>query len=372
MAPITRENIEKANDLSKFCSVVHIPPNYIPTTIVDGKHLFQVKSNLENPSSECLSKFESHYTNNPDYVKKSKSMLDELWNNSNSSIPRNIDTPLETGVLSHCAYFPGAILSPGPHGKANPLLPHPLKVNEYLPVEIVNEDPDGKLDEQDILNEIIKAHKHPTKNNLGVCKVYASQAIALIHTPDFFNLPPMLIRVHHIEKMSTFGAEDAIFISLLSETPLGSAYVPVAVFSDNPKAKFIWERHFEAAPAGRNIQFAQKDELQVWVHGNTLFAGWTVPISLGSSEHVLLPACMSIEGYGDVKTEAFSIVQVSGGKFTARQNGFDAFVTFMHPSSKYSGPGTDGFLVRDYIMEISPQFIEGFHPKLETRLFEKK
>ena len=80
---------------------------------------------------------------------------------------------------------------------------------------------------------------------------------------------------------------------------------------------------------------------------------------------------MLIEGYGDVKTEAFSIVQVSGGKFTARQNSFDAFVTFMHPSSKYSGPGIDGYLVRDYIMDVSPKFFENFHPKQETRLIER-
>jgi hypothetical protein len=42
-----------------------------------------------------------------------------------------------------------------------------------------------------------------------------------------------------------------------------------------------------------------------------------------------------------------------------KQNGFDAFVTFIHPSSKYSGPGTDGFLVRDYIMELTPQSSKG-------------
>ena len=46
MAPITRDNIEKANELSKFCSVIHIPPNHSPTTIVDGKHLFHFKSNF--------------------------------------------------------------------------------------------------------------------------------------------------------------------------------------------------------------------------------------------------------------------------------------------------------------------------------------
>jgi hypothetical protein len=97
-----------------------------------------------------------------------------------------------------------------------------------------------------------------------------------------------------------------------------------------------------------------------------------VPIQLYPAEYVLPPSCILIEGYGEVKTEAYSIGPPSGGKFTARQNGFNAFVTFMHPSSKYSGPGTDGFLVRDYVMEVTPEFAKGFHPKLETKLIEKK
>jgi hypothetical protein len=89
-------------------------------------------------------------------------------------------------------------------------------------------------------------------------------------------------------------------------------------------------------------------------------------------ETLLPPACILIEGYGNVKTEAYTIVQPSGGEFKAKQNGFNAFVTFMHPSSKYSGPGTDGFLVRDFFGEITPQFVKGFVPALETKLIEKR
>jgi hypothetical protein len=35
-------------------------------------------------------------------------------------------------------------------------------------------------------------------------------------------------------------------------------------------------------------------------------------------------------------------------------NFFDAFVTFIHPASKYSGPGTDGIFTRDLIMTKYP------------------
>jgi sugar-specific transcriptional regulator TrmB len=374
MVPIVQENLETAHHLSQICLVKHVPPNYSPIIIVDGKHLFQFKE----PSSQMQQldfpfKIENVlYTNNINYVQKNKLMMDELWKNSSYLVVDSLESSLEQSVLSHCAYYPGAILGPGPHGKAHPLPPDPVKLKSYSGVEIVNEDPEGKLKEQDILNEIIRAQRSSIKKPLGLQKVYASQAIALIHPPDFFKLPPMLIRVHRIEKMSTFGAEDAVFINLWLDLPNGSAFVPVAVFSDNPSAKVIWEKHFSASPAGRNIKFAQKNELQIWVHGNTMFAGWTVPIPLYPPEYTLPPACMLVEGYGDVKTEAFSVIQASGGKFSARQNGFDAFVTLMYSSSKYSGPGTDGFMVRDYVMEITPQFTKNFHSRLENRIFEKQ
>jgi hypothetical protein len=270
------------------------------------------------------------------------------------------------------AYSPGAIRGPGPYGKFYPIPPAPAKKDEYDLIEIVDEDPLRKLTEQDVLNETINGQRIPRKNKLGTWKVYSSQAIAIIHPPSFFNLPPMLIRVHHVEKHSTWGAEDAIIINLWLDTPSGHAFMPSAVLVDTPKAQAHWNAHFANTPAGRNVRSAKKDELQIRMHGNTLFAGWTVPIPLLPSEYILPPACLLIEGYGNVKTEAYSVVQPSGGKFTARQNGFDAFVTFMHPSSKYSGPGTDGFLVRDFVMEITPQFIKGFHPTLETKLIEKR
>ena len=101
----------------------------------------------------------------------------------------------------------------------------------------------------------------------------------------------MLIRVHHIEKESTFGEEDVIIINLWQETPIGYAYVPVAVFSDSSEATARWKKQFAATPAGRNIQLAKKGELQVWVHGNTMFAGWTVPIHL-FPQQVQTTACM--------------------------------------------------------------------------------
>jgi hypothetical protein len=79
-----------------------------------------------------------------------------------------------------------------------------------------------------------------------------------------------------------------------------------------------------------------------------------------------------IEGYGGIKTAAYTVIGPTGVGFTAKQNGLDAFVTFMHPSSKYSGPGTDGFFVRDFVGDISPNIFKGGRLTLEHRLIEKR
>ena len=371
MAPIVSDDLEAAKQLSGFCSIKHVPPNYLQTTIIDRKHLFQIKTSApeKQPLDSAMLFKNTLYTNNPEYVQKTKTMLNEIWKNASPTSADNLKSMFGTDIRC-VAYFPGAIRGPGPYGTFLSLPSDPAKKGDYWPIEIVDEDPSGKMTEQDVLNEIMDAQKTPPKNQR--CRIYSSQAIAIIHPPDFFNLSPLLIRIHRIEKYSTFGEEDVIIINLWLETPKGHAYVPVAVLSDNPNAQAYWKRQFASSPAGQNVQLAKKDELQIRVHGNTLFAGWTVPIPLFPSQYVLPPACILIEGYGDVKTAAYAIIQPSGGKFKAKQNGFDAFVTFMHPSSKYSGPGTDGFLVRDFIGYVTTQFAKGFRSTLETSLIEKR
>ncbi len=367
MAPIVREDLEVAKQLSKVCFVKHVPPNCLLTSIVDGKQLFQFKE----PSSKSLPHgssphFENTlYTNNYEYVQKMEAMLNEIW--KNSSVPSSDNLKSMFGEHVRCVpYFPGVIGSPGPYGAFSTPV-DPAKKGEY-PL-IIDDDPYGKMTERDILSEIVAAQKAPPNDQIW--KFYSSQAVAIIHPPDFFNLPRMLFRAHHIEKHSTFSEQDAIIISLWLETSSGYVYVPVAVLGNRPQAQSFWEKQFSATPAGHNFQLASKDELQIRVHGNTLFAGWTVPIPLYPSEYILPPACILIEGYGDVKTDAYRFVQSTGEELKIKQNGFDAFVTFMHPSSKYSSPGTDGFLIRDFVLETTPQFFKGFKPKVDLVLIDR-
>jgi len=375
MAPITEDNLEDARHLSSLGSIRHVPPNYTPTTLIDGKHLFQLvaSSPRDTPNDSPLKFEKTLYVTDSEHIHKTRAMLLEIWRNSSAISTDNLKSIFGSGARSQSAYFPGLIRAPGPNGTFHPLPPSdPSKEGSYSIITIVDEDPLRKLKEQDVLKEFTDAQKAPAKYSKSEpCRIYSTQGIAILHLPDFFNLPSMLLRIHHIEKQSSFGPEDAIIINLWLETLGRPAYVPVAVLSDRPNAQAVWGRHFGATPAGRNVQVTKKDELQVLVHGNTLFAGWTVPIQLFPTEYLLPPACILIEGYGNVKTEAYSVIQPTGGSFKAKQNGFDSFVTFMHPSSKYSGSGTDGFLVRDFVMELTPQFMEKFHPKSETKLIGK-
>jgi hypothetical protein len=367
MTPIVESNIQAANQLSKFCSIKHVPPNYLPTTIIDGKHMFQFQNSSKKP---LLQNQNILFTNDLLYIQKTELMLNEIWKNANPLSTENLRSIFGSVVrIQSSAYFPGAIRSPGPQGTFYPSEPSDLSnKGNYTLIKIVDDDPEDKLTEQDVINQKINIRKNPNK----AINVYSNQAIAIFHLPESFDLPPLMIRAHHVEKQSTGGEEDIIMINLWLETPNGPAYVPVALLGDNPTTQEWWKVHFAPSPAGKNVQLAKKDELQVRIHGNTLFAGWTVPIPLLQPKYVLPPACMLIEGYGEVKTSAYTVIGPKGAGFSAKQNGFDAFVTFMHPSTRYSGPGTDGFLVRDFVGNFSPEMYSGVSRTLQHRLVDGK
>ena len=107
-------------------------------------------------------------------------------------------------------------------------------------------------------------------------------------------------------------------------------------------------------PSGQNVILVKKDKLQVRVQGNTLFAGWTMPIPLYPPKHSLPPCCLLFEGHGELKPGVSTTSVPSGRTQVHEFNRFEAFVTFLHPSSKYSGPGTDGFFDREHIMTAYP------------------
>ena len=89
MAPVTSENLEIANQLSKICEVKHVPADYVGTTIVDGQHLFQFKTLSSRKESLPLQSYfeNTFYTNDSEFVEKTENMFNGIWNNAQIPSP---------------------------------------------------------------------------------------------------------------------------------------------------------------------------------------------------------------------------------------------------------------------------------------------
>jgi hypothetical protein len=213
----------------------------------------------------------------------------------------------------------------------------------------------GAITEEYVLNKLINAKRIPVRDpKKDPVRFYGSGANVVIHPPSNFNLPDTLLTFLHCNKQSSRGAEDWLTVYLWLETPKGNAFVPVAVAGDSPKGMKARKLGFAGTPASQNYHVLKKNELQIQVHGNTFFAGWAVPIQLFPSQYILPPGAVLFEGYGKLKPVLTNLTMPSGWNVISEVNGLEAFVTFFHPASKYSGPGTDGIISRDMIMTACP------------------
>ena len=162
------------------------------------------------------------------------------------------------------------------------------------------------------------------------------------------------LRLHawHVDDHSTHGGNESLVIHLWSEKEgTDSGFIPSAIISNAKNGINVLKRIFVGTPAEQNTQLLSKDEFHVRVHGNTLFAGWTVPLAIKPSKYNLPPCCLLLEGVGKVKTGRLAFLYRTGFKNKIEFNALEALVTFFHPSSKYEGPGTDGIFFRDYVGE---------------------
>jgi hypothetical protein len=311
------------------------------TTIIDGSHLFQ----FENPPPEqekleATEYFENvFYTNDLEYVKKTKNMLNSIWKNAYTPSAITLEAITRIDVSQA-----GSISDTEMTGATK-------KINGLKFVK--DEKPLRKLTERSLLNKFINAKRSPVKDlSKDPVIFYSSAGQAVIHPPDSFNLPHLLFHILHLNKMSSFGAEDAMIILSRHETPSGYSYLPAAFITDNPEALTFWKKTFAGVPFKQHV--VNKNEFHIQIQHNNLFAGWTVPIPLSPQGYVLPPSCILIEGYGNVKTGKYSIGNPCGDTVVNEVNYFEAFVTFMHPSSKYTGPGTDGVFFREFLNTTYP------------------
>jgi sugar-specific transcriptional regulator TrmB len=340
LAPTTVENLKAVQELSKYCEVRHAHESHLKTALVDGTHLFQFKNpvlNQETTAEEPESAY-AFYTSDSEHVAKTKAVLNDVW--KNAQVPSTV-------TLESILNPPTPSVDPFREAKAD---------SPYFKGSVhIEEHEQGAITEKDVLNKILNAKRIIVKDPLKDINIMCgSSASAVIHTPEHFNLPDMMITVWHCDKQSSWGAEDWLTVSLWLKTPTGYRYVPVAHVTDNPEALEFRKGVWAGTPAGKNCRLVQKDQFHVQVHSNTLFAGWTVPIPLFPPSSVLPPSCILFEGYGELRTTITKMRAPSGRIQVIEANRFNAFVTFFHPASKYQGPGTDGIFNRDVFFTAYP------------------
>jgi len=306
MAPIMSENLEAAKQLSEYSEVRHVPISYLGTAIIDGKHLFQFKTPPpEREKLEATPYFENtFYTDDLEYVEKTRIMLDDIWKSASAPSATTLETILSS---------PAPTLTP----------PQPIDTAKISGRRLTS--------------------MHGSLN-----------ARAIIHPPSHLNMPDVTIEVTRVEKQSTFGPSVSMTVYLRVKAPTGDAFVPVAVVDTNPhpSVMLVWKALFAGTPAAQNVIIVKPDELELYKRGNTLFAGWTVPIPLPPKPNSLPPSCIVFEGYGNSKHLSLAFDLPSGYKSTFEGNVRDAFLTFMSPSSNYAGPGTEGMVGTDIVMTL--------------------
>ena len=332
MAPITRNNLSAIRRLSRYSQVKHVPVGYLGTTIVDGKYMFQFKKTPSLTGQQNLQSFEkTFYSNDPEYIEKTKKMLEDIWGNAQPPPAAALESPAAL------------------HSNDVDILPENYPARKMIGIQIADVK---RLTEKQILSKIIHGKKFKVEEfEKDVDRVYSSAGSAIIHPPKAFDLPDLMLEAVHIESPSSHGIGEILTIYQPLSFEGKSGYAPVAVLMTNAEAFSGMKLVHAKDPAAQNVQLVKEDELQIRMHGNTMFIGWTVPIPLFPPKYVLPPACVTIEGYGEVNPVSYALV-TPVTRTTIETNYFNAFVTFRHPLSKYSGPGTDGYFCRDTILTL--------------------
>jgi sugar-specific transcriptional regulator TrmB len=344
MAPIVNENLDAAKELMKYLEVRHIPEAYLGATSIDAEHFYQFKkpvptSGGTNPLGYFKNTF---YTDDAEYAGKMEQMLSNIWSNA--------QPPSLTALKS--------IIQPSlPLNIPDDYIfnQHQNELKKIAGFNYVVEPQKGKITEKEIQDQIQKAVRIPAKDpKKDVVHLYGAQANAVIYPPKNLNLPNFIIFVSHNNKKSSFGTENSMHIFTQVKIVEEESYFSGVFVTDSPQGY----RYRKAMQKVRNINevalLLKKDEISIQIHGKKLVVGWSVPIPLLAPKYILPPACLIFEGYGETKTYSSKMMGPVNPRLTNEFNMTDAFVTFIHPSLQYHGPGSDGIFLKERIMTGYP------------------
>lgn len=336
ISPITNQNLKVANELAVFSKIKHVPPGYKDTIIVDDKHLFQFKIQEIDNDKAALNFENTFYTNNIKYVEKSKNLFKEM--RKNAQVPLNfLLNPVKRERSGRLNQDP--ILAPF----------NILKKLSYI--TLIEHGQSKTPKEIEIINKIITARKKPSsEEDFEGYHSYTSSGLAVVRLNEKKDLPTILIRSWHFDKKSVFGTGDVLMLHLWLKAQDEYAFVPVAIVHDQPETTNHWKEWMAGTPAAQNVQSIKKDEIEVQSYGKTLFACWTKPIPLIPKTYILPPSTIILRGFGNVITGVFTQLFPSGIQSRMEFNGFEAYVTFIHGKTKYSGSSSVGFIFREALL----------------------
>jgi sugar-specific transcriptional regulator TrmB len=321
MAPITSENLEAARFLSEYCEVRHVPESYQETALIDGKYLFQFKlpsaerEKLETTPTRCFE--DGSYTDDVEYVEKTRIMLDDIWKSA-SAIPKTV-----VNQTSYAAKLEQRIVGEiKVAGKTH---------HNYF-----------SIDEKGEVHSIPQDTSLIARGNMG---------IATIYMPSHLNMPNIMIQATHFDEPSGISGLNMLVVSLWLKNPIGFGFMPTAIVTTAPVVS--WEKMiFAGTPAERNIIPVKPHELEFYIKGSTLFAGWTKEIPL-TSQYYLDAGCLVFESYGAARQGKETWPLLSGNKTVVESEVLNAFVTLMRATVKMEKPATQGRILRNFTMTTS-------------------
>jgi hypothetical protein len=312
LAPIISENHEFARRLLKYSEVRHVPTTYFETTIIDRKHVFQIKNHIpEQDELKGSANLENtFYSDDVKIVEKTLNALESVWKNA----PPTPSIPLIT------------VLNP----KEQTLSSH--AVEEFKTT--------GR--------EIAAMHSQ-------------LRCTAVITPPKHLNLPTVIVDVNKAEDQSTFGSSVSMIVFLRVEIPSTDApiqeryrAIPVAILETNPHPTLmmVTKTIFAGTPAEHNFILVKPEELELYRRGDTVFSGWTISIPLPSTSTALPPSCIMFEKSGNLKHLQLAIDFPSGYKVKQEQDYYDAFLSYVSPLWNYAGSGIEGMFCTDVTRHV--------------------
>jgi sugar-specific transcriptional regulator TrmB len=323
MAPITNENMKSAKLLMECCEVRHVGSG-LEITVVDGKHLFHFKeTSLDHEEvGDAFSFKDAFYTTDLAYVEKTKNGFAEVWSNAYNITESQVHPMLRSQVGSKGSVITARDIT---------------KLPERL---------------------LLAGRTHHIVSGIA--------GDIIITPPSYLKMPSIKISVFHVDEETNIGislqhgisptAGNRLSVALWLETPIGEAWVPVAVLLNaSPKVVALEKAKWAGTLAGQNTIVVKPEELQVWKEGKMLFAGWTIPIPLLGGKYKLDPGCILFEAFGKEYHGAISHPLPSGYVMGMEYDGFQAFTTFIGPSWKYSGPGISGVVCKLIIVNAAPE-----------------